>query len=255
LTALFPPWSIEGGVDALVARLASPDGRARIRAEILHGAPSWPLVSGGWTDNMIASLGWDGIWLLQVGAPDYRRFEGGSLLDMAEDRGIDPFEALCDLVVADRGESMMLVVGSAGSLTDDAPLREVLALPFTSLETDAIVTGTGVRNRGALGAYPRMLGHYVRDQRLLRLEQAVHQMTGLAADRLGLTDVGRIRAGAAADLVVVDMESVADTSDYRKPESPPTGIEHVVVNGVPVVGSAATGTPYAGRVYRRTGCG
>jgi N-acyl-D-amino-acid deacylase len=252
LTALFPPWSIEGGVDALVARLASPAGRARIRAEILHGAPTWPLVSGGWTDNMIASLGWDGIWLLQVGAPDFRRFEGGSLLDMAEQRGIDPFDALCDLVVADRGESMMLVVGSAGSLRDDAPLREVLALPFTSLETDAIVTGTGVRNRGALGAYPRMLGHYVRDEGLLRLEQAVHQMTGLAADRLGLTDVGRIRAGAAADLVVVDMDSVADTSDYRNPESPPTGIQDVVVNGVPVVGPAATGTPYAGKVYRRT---
>jgi N-acyl-D-aspartate/D-glutamate deacylase len=144
------------------------------------------------------------------------------------------------------------VVGSAGSLTDDAPLREVLALPFTSLETDAIVTGTGVRNRGALGAYPRMLGHYVREERLLRLEQAVHQMTGLAADRLGLTDVGRIRAGAAADLVVVEMESVADTSDYRKPESSPTGIEHGVVNGVPVVGSAAARNQHAGKVYRRT---
>jgi N-acyl-D-aspartate/D-glutamate deacylase len=255
LTALFPPWSIEGGVEALVARLEAPASRARIRAEILHGAPSWPLEPGGWTDNMIASLGWDGIWLLQVGAPDYKRFEGGSLLDMAEDRSVDPFDALCDLVRADRGESMMLVVGSAGSLRSDAPLREILALPFTSLETDAIVTGTGVRNRGALGAYPRMLGHFVRDEGLLSLEQAVHQMTGLAADRLGLTEVGRIRAGAAADLVVVDMDSVADTSDYRSPENAPTGIQDVVVNGVPVVGKWAAGTPHAGKVYRRTSRG
>jgi N-acyl-D-amino-acid deacylase len=84
------------------------------------------------------------------------------------------------------------------------------------------------------------------------LERAVHQMTGLAADRLALRDVGRIRAGAAADLVVVDLATVNDMSDYRDPERAPTGIRHVVVNGVPVVGPAASGTPHAGRVYRRT---
>jgi N-acyl-D-aspartate/D-glutamate deacylase len=252
LTALFPPWSIEGGVDALVARLGTARTRARIRAEIADGTPKWPLAAGGWTDNMIASLGWDSIWLLQVGTSEYKRFEGDSLLAMAEGLGKEPFDALCDLVEKDRGESMMLVVGSAGSLRSDAPLREILALPFTSLETDAVVTGSGVRNRGALGAYPRMLGHFVRDEGLLDLERAVHQMTGLAADRLGLAEVGRIRPGAAADLVVVDMASVMDTTDYRSPETPPEGIEHVLVNGVPVVGAHATRPRRAGKVYRRS---
>ncbi|MCW2846626.1 MAG: D-aminoacylase [Marmoricola sp.] len=252
LTAVFPPWSLEGGVHALVARLNDSRSRARIRSEVLHGVPTWPLVSGNWTDNMIASLGWDGIWLLQVSAPEFHQFEGGSLLDMAEARGVDPFDALCDLIQAGGGESMMLVVGSAGSLKSDAPLRDILALPFTSLETDAIITGDGVPNRGAIGAFPRMLGHFVRDEGLLSLPQAVHQMTGLAADRLGLTGAGRIRHGAAADLVIVDMDKVADTTDYRNPRSTPEGITDVIVNGVPVVGAHASGPQHAGRVYRRT---
>jgi N-acyl-D-amino-acid deacylase len=251
LTALFPPWSIEGGVEALVTRLNVPAVRERIRSEILSGVPTWPLATGGWIDNMIGSLGWDGIWLLQVAASDYKRFEGGSLHAMAEALSVDPFEALCDLIRQDGGEAMMLVVGSAGSLRSDAPLREILKLPYTSLETDAIVTGTGVPNRGAFGAFPRMLGHYVRDQKLMSLQQAVHQMTGLAADRLGLPEIGRIRVGGAADLVVVEMETVADTSDYGSPISAPVGIDHVFVNGVPMVGTSATPS-HAGKVYRRT---
>ena len=125
------------------------------------------------------------------------------------------------------------------------------AAPITLEGRVAIVTGAGVPNRGALGAYPRMLGHFVRDEKLMPLERAVHQMTGLAADRLDLPDVGRIRPGAAADLVVLDFQTVADTSDYRRPVSAPVGIEHVFVNGVPAVGDHAV-EKNAGRLYRRS---
>jgi N-acyl-D-aspartate/D-glutamate deacylase len=201
---------------------------------------------------MIASLGYDNIWLLTVGSPHYREHEGTSLAQLAERTGRDPFDATMDLLVADRGETMMLVVGSAGSMRSDAPLREVLGLRYTALETDAIVTGEGTPNRGAFGAYPRMLGHFVRAEGLLTLEQAIHQMTGLAAGRVGLSTIGRIGPGCAADLVIFDLDEIGDTTTYSDTTSTPTGIEHVLVNGTVVVDGGAYRPTRAGRVYRRS---
>ncbi|MEN3302685.1 amidohydrolase family protein [Pseudonocardia sp.] len=251
LAALLPPWALEGGMDEVAARLADPRTRKEIRRSIEDEQPQWPTPSGGWTDNMIASLGYDNIWLLTVGSPQYREHEGASLAHLAERTGRDPFDATMDLLVADRGETMMLVVGSAGSMRSDAPLREVLGLPYTALETDAIVTGEGTPNRGAFGAYPRMLGHFVRSERLLSLEQAIHQMTGLAAGRVGLSTIGRIGPGCAADLVIFDLDRIGDTTTYFETTSAPTGIEHVLVNGTVIVDGGVYHPTRAGRVYRR----
>jgi N-acyl-D-amino-acid deacylase len=251
LAALLPPWALEGGMDAVVERLTDRDTRALIRRAVEDELPQWPTASGGWTDNMIASLGYDNIWLLTIGSSQFKAFEGMSLAEFAAQIGKEPFDATADLVVADRGETMMLVVGSAGSTRSDAPLREILALPYTVLETDAIVTGEGKPNRGALGAYPRMLGHFVRDEALLSLEQAVYQMTGLAADRIGISDAGRLRAGCAADVVIFDLAEVADTTTYLDTTSAPRGIEYVLVNGNAVVDKGEYRPSRSGRVYRK----
>ncbi|GAB2963578.1 amidohydrolase family protein [Amycolatopsis acidiphila] len=252
LSALLPPWALEGGMDAVVERLADAGTRGLIRHAIEHERPQWPTGAGGWTDNMIASLGYDNILLLTIGSNRFKDFEGMSLAGFAAGIGKDPFDATMELVVADRGETMMLVVGSAGSMRSDAPLREVLRLPYTALETDAIVTGEGKPNRGAMGAYPRMLGHFVRDEGLLSLEQAVYQMTGLAADRIGISDAGRLRAGCAADVVVFDLAEIADTTTYLDTMSAPRGVEYVLVNGTAVVDQGRYRPSRAGRVYRRS---
>ena len=251
LAALLPPWALEGGMDVVAHRLVDPVTRAAIRHSIEHEGPTWPVPPGGWTDNMIASLGYDNIWLLTVGDSAFAAFEGLSLAAVAEKSGRDAFDATMDLIVADRGETMMLVVGSAGSLASDAPLREILKLPYTALETDAIVTGEGKPNRGALGAYPRMLGHFVRDQQLLTIEQAIFQMSGLAADRLGLRTIGRLQVGCAADIVVLDFDRIADTTTYFDTTSAPAGIDHVFLNGAEIVRAGAYRPQRAGRVYRR----
>ncbi|MET7970489.1 amidohydrolase family protein [Micromonospora sp. NPDC005305] len=251
LTALLPPWAIEGGTEAIMARLTDPATRALVRRWVERERPRWPVELGEWTDNMIDSLGYRNIRLLTVQHPDYARFEGGSLQDLAEGLGRDPFEATMDLLVADRGQSMMLVVGSAGDLRSDAPLREVLALPYTSMETDAVVTGHGSPNRGAHGAFPRFLAHFARDERLMGIGRAVHQMTGLSADRLGLSRTGRIRRGCAADLVVVDQDRLADTTSYTDTESTPSGVEQVLVNGHAVVRDGVYRPGRHGIVYRR----
>ena len=251
LAALLPPWALEGGMEVVAHRLVDPLTRASIRDAIENEGPTWPVPSGGWTDNMIASLGYENIWLLSVGASEFSEYEGLSLAAMAERTGRDPFDSTMDLIVADRGGSMMLVVGSAGSLKSDAPLRDILKLPYTALETDAIVTGEGKPNRGAFGAYPRMLGHFVRDQKLLSLEQAVYQMTGLSADRLGLSAIGRLQTKCAADIVVLDFDEINDTTSYFDTTSSPTGIEYVFVNGVELVRRSEYRPRRVGRVYRR----
>ena len=251
LTALLPPWAIEGGAEAILGRLRDKGDRARVRRYVEQSVPRWPVEFGQWTDNMIESLGYANIMLLSIQHPDFKRFENGSLLQMAEALGKDPCEATMDLLVADRCQTMMLVVGSAGDLQDDAPLRDVLSLPYTSLETDAVVTGQGSANRGATGAFPRFLGHFARDEKLMSLEQAVHQMTGLSADRLGMSSIGRLEPGAAADLVVVDMESLADTTSYTDPVAAPLGVRDVVLNGHRVVAGGAFAPGLHGSVYRR----
>jgi N-acyl-D-amino-acid deacylase len=130
-------------------------------------------------------------------------------------------------------------------------LRDVLSLPYTSMETDAVVTGHGSPNRGAYGAFPRFLAHFARDERLMGLEQAVYQMTGLSADRLGLSHLGRVRPGGAADLVVVDPDALADTTSYTDTRRTPAGVEQVLVNGTPVVRNGVYRPGLHGLVYRR----
>jgi N-acyl-D-amino-acid deacylase len=251
LTALLPPWALEGGTTEVLARLADRDTRARIRRDVEGGRPRWPVRPGQWTDNIISSLGYANIRLLTIQHQDLARFEGASLLQLAETLGRDPFEATMDLLAADECRSMMLVIGSAGDLRSDAPLRQVLSLPYTSLETDAVVTGHGKPNRGAAGAFPRFLAHFARDERLIGLEQAVHQMTGLSADRLGTSTIGRIATGCAADLVVVDQDSLADTTSYEDTESAPSGVEYVLVNGHVAVDGGDYRAGAYGRVHRR----
>jgi N-acyl-D-amino-acid deacylase len=251
LSALLPPWALEGGMDAVADRLADPATRREIRRAVEQEGPRWPVTPGAWTDNMIASLGYDNIWLLTIGTSDFSGFEGMSLAELADRLDMDPLDATLDLIAADRGETMMLVVGSAGSMENDDPLRSVLTLPYTAIETDAIVTGAGTPNRGALGAFPRMLGHFVRDEAMLTLEQAMYQMTGLAADRLSLPAIGRLKAGCAADIVVLDFDAVADTTTYFDTTAAPRGIEHVFVNSRSVVDSGSYRPGRFGQVYRK----
>jgi N-acyl-D-amino-acid deacylase len=251
LTALLPPWALEGGTGQVLGRLGDPIARAQIRHDVEHGRPRWPIEPGRWTDNMINSLGYANIRLLTIQHPELARFEGLSLLQLAQGLDRDPFDATMDLLVADECRTMMLVVGSAGDLQSDAPLRQVLSLPYTSLETDAVVTGAGSPNRGAAGAFPRFLAHFTRDERLVGLEQAVYQMTGLSADRLGIRDIGRVATGCAADLVVVDLDALEDTTSYDESTSAPVGIEHVLVNGHVAVSQGSMSSTRSGRVLRR----
>jgi N-acyl-D-aspartate/D-glutamate deacylase len=134
----------------------------------------------------------------------------------------------------------------SGREAEEASLRKVLAHPACCFETDTILTGNGVDNPASYGTFPRLLGRYVRELRLLTLPEAVRRMTAFNAERMNLRDRGRIANGLAADLVVFDPETVADHWDKA-----PTGIDTVVLNGTVVVsGGRFDRTSRAGQVLR-----
>jgi N-acyl-D-amino-acid deacylase len=253
LLAIFPPWALAGGVEALLTRLRDPEQRGRIRRSIDEDIPGWPCwIPGAWPHNLAEATGWDNISLLWVESEANKGLEGKTIPQVAAERGTNPFDAAADVVLEENGHAMALYVGVSGDLEDDAGLRKLLAHPWASIETDAILTGRGVPHPAAYGAFPRVLGHFARDLGLFSVEEAVRKMTSLPADRLGLRGRGRLEERYAADVVVFDAGTVADRTSYQDPTATPTGIERVLVNGeVAVQGGAVDTRLRAGSVLRR----
>lgn len=253
LLAIYPPWALAGGVEALLERLRDPVQRKRIRRSIDEDIPGWPCwIPGAWPHNLCEATGWDNISLLWVESQANKSLEGKTIPQIAAERGTDPFEAAADVVLQENGHAMALYIGVSGDLDDDAGLRKLLKHPWASIETDAILTGRGVPHPAAYGAFPRVLGHFAREIGLFSLEEAVRKMTSLPAERLGLRTRGHIDAGYSADLVVFDADSVADRTSYQDPTATPSGIEYVLVNGDVVVQRGAIDTNLrAGAVLRR----
>jgi N-acyl-D-aspartate/D-glutamate deacylase len=218
LTNLFPVWSRDGGTGAFLARLADPATRPRLREAVLA---------------KVALLGgWDNVLVTSVGAAADRAAEGARLGTFAAARGADPYDAAVGLLQRSRG-----AVGMVGFAMSEPNLERILAHPRGMPASDGgAVAVTGPARRGhphprSLGTFPRVLGRYVRERRVLTLEQAVHRMTRRPAARAGLADRGRLAPGAAGDLVVFDPATVDDRATYAAPYRYPTGIAAVVVNG------------------------
>jgi N-acyl-D-aspartate/D-glutamate deacylase len=253
LLAIFPPWALAGGVDGLLARLRDPRERARIRRSIEEDIPSWPCwTPGGWPHNLVEATGWGNIAVIWVEGKANRGLEGRSLTSIASEQGRDPFDVAADLVLEETGHVMALFFGVSGEEHEEAWLEKVLAQPQAAIVTDAILTGRGRPHPAAHGAFPRVLGHFVRDRHLFSLEEAVRKMTSLPASRVGLRRRGQIQEGWFADLVVFDPATVDDRTTYLQPDTPPVGIEHVLVNGQFVVrGGAVEPASRSGVVLRR----
>ncbi len=253
MLALYPPWSLDGGVAPFLDRLRDPRQRARMKEEVRDTAPVWPPWEGAgrWAMNIARECGWDRIHLAHVDGAANKVYEHQSLAEIGRLRGRDPFDALSDLLLEENGVATQLIFGISGDRDDDTHLVPLLRDPRLSLVTDAWDIGKGFPHPGAAGAFPRVLGHYVRERGLLTLEEAVRKMTALPAQRLGLKDRGRVAIGCLADLLVFDPEIVADRSTFREPRRFAAGIDEVLINGRRVVEAGVFRPQAAGRVLRR----
>jgi N-acyl-D-amino-acid deacylase len=242
LNQVLPPWMHEGGSSAMVERLVAPGVRDRLRYEIEHGLP-------GWGNHARAAGGWHNIVVSRVVEPSLRWAEGRSIADLAQRMSKDALDVVADLLVSDRGGTVMVLF-----LMDSTDVAAALRYEHAAIGSDQLgVTDDDARvHPRAYGTFARILGWGVREARLFSLEQAVHKMTGLAADIVGLRDRGRVRPGLVADLVLFDPAAVRDEATYEQPTRRARGVEYVLVAGEPAIERGTVARRDLGGVLRRS---
>src|SRR6202171_169761 len=247
LDACLPPWVREGGREALLKRLADPAIRERVKGDMDRPATEW--------ENQYAGSGGpEGILVASVLAPALKPLEGKTIAEIPKAQGKDARDALIDIVIQDRANAACIL-----SIMDEADVRTALAHPLVSFGTDSgahatdgILSKEGSHPRG-WGSAARILGHYVREEKVLRLEEAIRKMTSFAAEAAGLPDRGLVKTGFRADLAVFDPQRVSDKSTFADPHHYSEGFRYVAVNGVLVVDSGAMTGKTPGRALRGPG--
>jgi N-acyl-D-amino-acid deacylase len=229
-----PQWVQAGGPAPLRQRLADAAVRQRLRAELRTRGAAYT-----------SAAGWADVRLGYFSQPRNMHWEGRTLAEVMADRDVDAVDAICDLLL-EEGLRVNQVTGGPSAET----LPRFIAHPVGMIGTDSTFIGAKPSPR-TYGSFPRVLGEFVRERELLGLEEAVRKMTSAPADRLGLSDRGRLRDGYAADIVVFDPLTVRSNATYDEPRRYPDGIEHVIVNGVPVVSGGEHTGALPGTVVRR----
>jgi N-acyl-D-amino-acid deacylase len=237
LTSLFPVWARDGGNAALLPRLDDPAHAQRIEREVR---------------DKVAKLGsWDAVQVTSTASDSLEWAEGRRLGSLAEARGVEPCPLLLQLIRADHGRSGMVGFGMSEENT-----AAFLAHPLGMVCSDGSALATdgplssGTPHPRSFGSFPRVLGHYSRDEHLMPLETAIHKMTAMPARRLRLVDRGVVAPGAFADLVAFDPATVSDRATFANPHRYPVGIAHVIVNGEIVLHHGELTGRLPGRVLR-----
>ncbi|MGE0041777.1 MAG: amidohydrolase family protein [Vicinamibacterales bacterium] len=255
LTATIPDWAEEGGTDAMVARLRDPATRARIRREMEDPDPDWEnryQSAGTWQNIQLAAIGRTRGLATTTESPN-RRYEGMRIAAAAAAAGKDPFDFVFDLLVEERGS-----VGCVYFIMSEDDLALAMRQPWVAIGSDGSALSvegplrSGVPHPRNFGTFPRVLGRYVRERQVLSLEEAIRKMTSLPAGYLGLHDRGTLAAGQAADLVILDPDTVIDRATFEDPFQYPVGIDTVIVNGEVVLDEGAHTHARPGRILRHT---
>lgn len=252
--AFFPPWALEGGRETVLHRMRDPEQRRRIRHSIEHGKMTWPHTGpDAWTLNLFRLMGWGCAHIMSVATDRNKRLEGMNLLQIARERGVHPFDAICDLLLEEDGH--VLVFESMAQPGDAFTERSTYAgmkHPEAMISTDAILMGEGKASTLFYGCYPHFIARFVREKRMLSLEAAIRKITGLAAEHFRLKDRGVVREGAFADLVVFNPDTIASRATFDNPCQHPEGIDAVFINGHCVVEKGVfQPSPMPGRLLRR----
>jgi len=241
LKNLMPQWVQAGGVDAMLERLPRKETRDRIRAEIERdGLNNWGRIPS-WECVQISI------------SPHLPQYAGRTIAQLAAERGHDAIDVVCDYLVEDQGATRVLVI----SISEE-DIREIVRSPSALVGSDGNCVATygtvsqGMPHPRFYGTFPRMIGRYVKDEKVLSLEAAVHKMTGATARALKLLDRGLLQPGYRADVTIFDPDDFTDRATYGDPHQYPTGERtSVIVNGTLVVQNARHTGATPGRVLRR----
>jgi N-acyl-D-amino-acid deacylase len=245
LLAVLPAWAQEGGRRPTLQRLADPKMRARIRRDVESNTEGW--------ENLLAGAGFEGIQIASLPPGADQGPLGKRLSQLATERNEDPWDTLFRLLIDTEGR-----VGALYHMMSEEDIRTAMVRGFVTIGTDAPALrpegdlGRGQPHPRAYGTFPRVLGRYVREQKVIEVREAVRRMTSLAAAQYKIRLRGIIRQGYYADLVVFDAARVVDMATYEKPHQYPVGIDYVIVNGVVTITPKGHTGARAGRRLLRT---
>ena len=247
LAASLPPWALEGGTERMLARLRDPITRERLKKEISSPADDWENI-------YLGSGGPEGVLIGAVVNRELESLQGKRISQIAAEQKKDPLDTVFDMILADKGQT-----GAIYFMMSEEDMRAAMRAPFVSFCTDSgarandgPLAGAKSHPRG-WGTYARILGRYVREEKLLTLEQAIEKMTAMPARRVGLKDRGLLREGMFADITVFDPERVIDRATFEIPNQHPEGVKHVIVNGQLSVDNGRRTPVLAGRPLRGPG--
>jgi len=229
LDACLPPWTEDGGYPALFKRLRDPATRTKIAVQVKMPTDEW--------ENLYLAAGSpDHILLVGFKSDKLKPLTGKSLAEVAKMRGKDPVETIMELIAEDESR-----IDTIYFLMSEENIKKEIKKPWISFGSDeASQAPEGVFLKSnphprAYGNFARVLGKYVRDEKVISLKEAIHKLSGLPATNLGLDHRGFIKEGMSADLVVFDPATIADRATFEKPHQYAVGMKHVFVNGVQVL--------------------
>jgi N-acyl-D-amino-acid deacylase len=252
MIAIYPPWALEGGVERLIERLQDTKTRARIRRDIERKKPTWPpWRDGGWPHNLVSATDWESIYIGYVESRKNKRYENRSLADLGRLTGQEPFAAISDLIITERGQVSMLIFEVTGERDGRELLAKYARHPLGAFCTDAEDYGRGLPHPSAYGAFARIFARFVREDGVMTFEEAVRKMTSYPAFVFGIADRGALRPGAYADLVLLDPRRVADRASFQRPRRAATGIEMVIINGRIAYERGEVKPNWSGKILRR----
>lgn len=235
LGVVLPPWVHDGGTDKLLKRLEDKDLRKKMISDIENGIPGW--------DNFVDFAGFENIYVTSVKTKKNEDCIGKNILEIGKMRSRDPYNAMFDLLYEEEN-----AVGMYDYYGTEEHVVRFMKRKEQNVCTDGLLGGKP--HPRVYGAFPRVLGRYVREKKVINLETAVYKMTYKPASTFNMKDRGIIKKGKKADIVVFSPDTVIDNSTFIEPEQYPSGIDTVIINGKVAVNDGKSTKVLSGKVIR-----
>ncbi|MCE7733732.1 MAG: D-aminoacylase [Candidatus Heimdallarchaeota archaeon] len=244
LSSTLPPWVEEGGQEKYLARLKDPETREKIKTQMLESTKDW--------ENLYTEAGPENMLLAAFAKDELKHLMGKRVSEVAKSRGQDPRDTIIDLLIQDETR-----IGTIYFIISEENVKKKIALPFMSFGSDGdSMSAEGIflensTHPRAYGNFARLLGKYVRDEKVIPMKEAIRRLTSFPASNLGLKDRGLLKEDFFADIVVFDPENIRDNATYENPHQLSDGMVHVWVNGEQVLENGNHTGNFPGKFVKR----